>query len=288
VRIDLLGDLCIDVNVVAGQARREYGGGVFHGGITASRLGASVRVHTRCAVGDRAGFAELERAGAQLRFLPGLRSTSIRNDYPSDDPDERRSRLLSRAEPFGAADLDPLRCDSLHINPLWAGMFPPALLPLVRERAQQLCADAQGFMRQVQADGSMALTDWPEKERWLPLLDLLKADRQEGLALTGESDPSRAAAALGALGAAAVLLTHAGGLCVWERGRLHEAAFTSCTLQGRTGRGDTCTAAYLVARARMDAASATRFAAEVTSQKMSYRGPFRGNGTDHYRRRCRR
>ena len=49
------------------------------------------------------------------------------------------------------------------------------------------------------------------------------------------------------------------------------------TLEGRTGRGDTCTASFLVARGRgMDLADAAAFAAEVTSPKMQYRGSYRG------------
>ena len=48
------------------------------------------------------------------------------------------------------------------------------------------------------------------------------------------------------------------------------------TLEGRTGRGDTCTASFLVACGRgKDLADAAAFAAEVTSRKMQYRGSYR-------------
>ena len=58
---------------------------------------------------------------------------------------------------------------------------------------------------------------------------------------------------------------------------MHEGAFSGFTLEGRTGRGDTCTASFLVARGRgMGLAEAAAFAAEVTSRKMQYRGPYRG------------
>jgi sugar/nucleoside kinase (ribokinase family) len=58
---------------------------------------------------------------------------------------------------------------------------------------------------------------------------------------------------------------------------VRQIPFTGFTLEGRAGRGDTCTAAFLVARERgMNLREATVFAAEVTSRKMQYRGPFRG------------
>jgi sugar/nucleoside kinase (ribokinase family) len=73
------------------------------------------------------------------------------------------------------------------------------------------------------------------------------------------------------------LLTHRDGVCVFDGGKVHEAAFSGFTLEGRTGRGDTCTASFLVARGRgMGLAEAVAFAAEVTSRKMQYRGPYRG------------
>ena len=59
-----------------------------------------------------------------------------------------------------------------------------------------------------------------------------------------------------------VLLTHRDGVCVFDGGTLHEGAFSGFTLEGRTGRGDTCTASFLVARGRgMGLAEAAAFAA---------------------------
>ena len=112
----------------------------------------------------------------------------------------------------------------------------------------------------------------------LSLLDLFKVDAKEALVLTGEEDPRRAIRAVHALGPKMVLLTHRDGVCVFDGGALHESAFSGFTLEGRTGRGDTCTASFLVARGRgMELADATAFAAEVTSRKMQYRGPIVGD-----------
>ena len=279
MKIVLVGHVCVDKNVVHGETETIGGGGVFHGGITAQRLGAEATVVTKCAESDRPSFRLMSEAGVQVIFLPTPTSTSIRNVYPSDDPDERQSFLISRATPFSENDLDQisaLKADVVHVNPLWFGEFPPPLLAALRPRTAMLCADAQGFLRVAEPDGRMVHRDLARKRELLSLLDLFKVDSKEALLLTGQEDPRRAIQAVHELGPRLVLLTHREGVCVFDGGALHESAFSGFTLEGRTGRGDTCTASFLVARGRgMELADATAFAAEVTSRKMQYRGPYR-------------
>jgi sugar/nucleoside kinase (ribokinase family) len=222
----------------------------------------------------------MEEVGVQVTWLPTPACTSIRNVYPSDNPDDRQSFLISRAAPFTEADLrvmEDIKAEVVHINPLWFGEFPPALLELLRSRVAMLCADAQGLLRVPEPDGRLVYRDFAEKRELLPLLDLFKVDSKEAYLLTGETDPRRAAQAVHALGPRLVLLTHRDGACVFDGATLHESPFGSYTLEGRTGRGDTCTASFLVARLRgLDLSAAIAFAAEVTTRKMQYRGPYRG------------
>jgi sugar/nucleoside kinase (ribokinase family) len=280
MKIAFVGHLCVDENVIRGQTEHTVGGGVFHGGITAQRLGAEAVVVTKCAESDRPSFHLMTQAGVRVIFLPTPTSTSIRNVYPSENPDERQSLLISRATPFGEGDLDQvaaLKADVVHVNPLWFGEFPPSLLAALRPRVAMLCVDAQGFLRVAEADGRLAHRDLAEKRQVLSLLDLFKVDAKEAHVLTGEEDPRRAARAVHALGPKVVLLTHRDGVCVFDGSKLHEGVFSGFTLEGRTGRGDTCTASFLVGRGRgMGLAEAAAFAAEVTSRKMQYRGPYRG------------
>jgi sugar/nucleoside kinase (ribokinase family) len=280
MKIVFVGHVCVDQNVVRGQTETLYGGGVVHGAITTRRLGAEAVVITKCAPADRGGFQHLLDAGVQVLFLESPASTSIRNVYPTDNPEDRQSSLISRAAPFTSADLDgilDLEADFIHINPLWLGEFPPALLSPLRQRARALGADAQGLLRVPQPDGRMLYRDLPGKKEILSALDLFKVDSNEALLLTGEEDPIRAVRAVQALGPKIVLLTHARGVCVFDGDALHQSSFGPYTLEGRTGRGDTCTASFLVGRSRgMDLAASAAFAADVTSQKLQYRGPFRG------------
>lgn len=280
MKIVFVGHVCVDQNVVRGETETLYGGGVVHGGITAQRLGAKAVVVTKCAEADRPGFQHLGEAGVEAVFLPSLASTSIRNVYPSENPDDRQSSLISHAAAFGEMDLECIagvQADVIHVNPLWFGEFPPALFQTLRQRAAFLAADAQGFLRVAEPDGRMIHRDFADKRAVLRLLDLFKVDSKEALLLTGEEVPTRAAKAVHALGPKLVLLTHQGGACVFDGRETCEAQFGNYTLEGRTGRGDTCTASFLVGRGRgMTLQAAVSFAAKVTTHKMQYRGPFRG------------
>ncbi len=276
MRIGFIGHLSLDTNVVGDVMQQGRGGGSFYGAAAAARLGAETAVYTKCADGDRAGFARVLGDGVALAAFPSPRSTAFRNDYPSDNPDDRITTAMALADPFSAVELGAVQADVLHVNPLWYGEFPPDLLETARGHASTLAADAQGFVRRVAGDGRTYHEDWAGKERFLPLLDLLKVDHSEAVTLTGLEDIHAAAATLCQLGASAVLLTHKEGVLVQEGQEVAEAPFGPYPLIGRTGRGDTCTAAFLVARLTRDLAASVRFAADVTTRKMQYPGPFKG------------
>lgn len=276
MRIAFIGHVCVDRNLIRGELETFYGGGVIHGAVTARRLGAEVSVLTKCAEADREHFTSFRDAGVDAVFRPSRSSTSIRNEYPTENPDDRRSFLISRADPFSSSDIASLRADVVHLNPLWLGEFPFDLLPQLKRSAAILGADAQGFLRHAEADGSMVYRDLAEKRSVLPLLDVFKVDTKEALILTGLEDVRPAAKAVHDLGPRIVVLTHRGGVCVYDGREFHESAFTGFTVEGRTGRGDTCTSAFLVGMQQMGLREATALAAEVTSKKMQYRGAYRG------------
>jgi sugar/nucleoside kinase (ribokinase family) len=276
VKITFVGHVCIDKNVIRGEIETFYGGGVIHGAITAKRLGAQVSVLTKCASADRERWTSFHDAGIDVVFLPSCETTSIRNAYPSDNPDDRQSCLISRADPFSASDLETIEADVVHLNPLWFGEFPLGLLPQLKQRAPVLAGDAQGFLRHAEDGGKMVNRDLSDKERVLPVFDVFKVDSREAQILTGIDDIRRSARAVHDLGPKIVLLTHSGGVCAFDGDEYYESPFTSFTLEGRTGRGDTCTGAFLFAMHQMNLRDATALAAEVTSRKMQYRGPYRG------------
>ena len=77
---------------------------------------------------------------------------------------------------------------------------------------------------------------------------MLKTDAVEAELLTGQGDMRAAAQMLADFGPREIVLTHRDGLLVHAGGQFHEAGFFPRELVGRSGRGDTCLAAYVARR----------------------------------------
>ena len=110
---------------------------------------------------------------------------------------------------------------------------------------------------------------------FLAQVAILKTDAVEAERLTGKANIHQAARLLANLGPAEIVLTHRDGLLVLAGGQYHEVGFYPAELVGRSGRGDTCLAAYTAKRLSATPGEATIWAAAVTSLKMEAEGPFR-------------
>jgi len=98
--------------------------------------------------------------------------------------------------------------------------------------------------------------------------------------MTGEEDIRVAARMIAGLGPKEVVLSHRDGLLVLAEGKYYEAPFLPEPLVGRSGRGDTCIAAYVCKRLTAGPAEATIWAAAVTSLKMEAEGPIKRSVAD--------
>jgi len=154
-------------------------------------------------------------------------------------------------------------------------------LPLLRDLAERgpVGLDVQGFVR-VRDDGRLVFRQWPDMAEGLALVTYLKVDRAEAELLTGQTDLRAAARQLAAYGPCEVIVTQSSGVTVYADGQVHEAPFTPRSLDGRTGRGDTCFATYVGKRLSVLAEDACRFAAAVTTLKQEQPGPWRGTLDD--------
>ena len=279
MNIFFIGDISKDFNVIRGQVREEPGGGVFHNSMTAAAIGADITAVTTCEDIDRNLTDPMTEKGVRVLFCPsGKSTTTIENVYPDENPESRRSRLINGATPFEVSDFDEVSGGIIHVNPLWYPLFSTEILKTLRGRADMLCADAQGFLRNISADGKMFLKVPPDVKVGLGMLDLLKVDIKEASALTGITDDIHAAArAVRDMGPKVVLLTYSDGVCVFDGESMYEAEFGKYPMEGRTGRGDTCSAAFLCGLAdEMTIEDATTFAGQITSRKLQYPGPYRG------------
>lgn len=272
--IAVIGHFAEDKIIVGGQETVASGGSVYYGALALRRLGLRVAVVTRLAQEDMPRLDELKEAGIHVYAKAAEQTSGIENTYLTADMDRRLTRPLGFAGPFRLADVPRLQARIWLVGPIMAGEID---LPFVRALSTRgpVALDAQGFVR-VRAGDDLVFRDWAEKAEGLPYVQYLKVDHAEAEVLTGQAGVLEAARVLAGWGPQEIVLTHARGVLVYADGAPYEASFTARSLAGRTGRGDTCFAAYLARRLSAPPDEACQFAAQVTSTKMETPGAFRG------------
>jgi len=272
--IAYIGHYTKDIIVYPDLTRTVDGGAFNYGANVAVRMGLKTAVVTRLAREDWHVVEELQRLGVTVFARATPASTLLRLSYPTANLDERTIELVSSAGPFTLDDVAELQAKTFAIGASVRGEVPAAVVEALAEKGGVLALDVQGFIRVVR-DGTLTFDDWPDKESILQHVTVLKTDAVEAEALTGERDRFAAAERLAAFGPREVLLTHSGGVLVYHDGVCDEAPFVPQEVRGRSGRGDTCTSAYLSRRLTASPAEAVAWAAAVTSLKLEAEGPFR-------------
>ncbi|HLG43598.1 MAG TPA: PfkB family carbohydrate kinase [Nitrospirales bacterium] len=272
--IVFIGHYTKDTIVYPHSTRTVDGGAFFYGANVAARMGLRVAVVTRLARQDWHVVGELERLGVTVFARETASSTHLRLTYPTANLDERTIELTSSAGPFGVDEVADVQARAFAIGASVRGEVPAEVVDVLAARGALVALDVQGFIRVVR-DGRLTFDDWPGKESVLRHVTVLKTDAVEAGLITGESDRYVAAGRLAALGPREILLTHGGGVLVLHEGTFHEAPFLPEEVRGRSGRGDTCTSAYLSRRLAAPPADAVVWAAAVTSLKLEAEGPFR-------------
>ncbi|MBC7221273.1 hypothetical protein H5T55_07415 [Candidatus Bipolaricaulota bacterium] len=279
VDIVLIGHIDKGQIVVGDNASTATGGAVYYGGIVLLRLGLRTAIVTRLAEADLPLLGELRAAGAQLYPVLTEETTGIENVIPDPRSDKRRCYQRGFAGTFQATDLPTVQARLYYVGTIITDEVDLPFLQAVASRGP-LALDAQGCIRK-RVGKELITAEWPWAEQALPLVRYLKVDDREALALTGEENHRRAAERLARHGPKEIVFTRQEGLLVLAAGQFYEASFRPRSLAGRTGRGDTCFAAYLGRRLLGDDPErATRFAAALTSLKLEKPGPFRGSLED--------
>ena len=170
-----------------------------------------------------------------MTALPSLRTTSIENVFETDDMDHRKVRLLSQADPFHPEDIPEAETKVYSLTGLFAGEIPDALIVHLARKGD-IALDLQGKLRYSEA-GSFAFKDWPDKEKFLPLVTYLKADSLESEAATGISDREEAAGILHRLGAKEVMITHSSEVILYDGERCSEPPSIPATCRGEREGG---------------------------------------------------
>ena len=272
--IALIGHYTKDTIVSSSGTRYVNGGGFNYGAHAVARMGLKVAAITKLAREDHIVVDELEKIGVDTYVTYTPKSTCFTLEYPSSNPDERVIYVHSTAEPFTPAEVENISAKAIVISPSIRGEVPEEVIDTLRAKNTRISIDVQGFVRIRQGD-KLVHADWPDMERILAKVDVVKTDAVEAESLTGEKDIHKAAKMLADMGPKEIVLTHKDGLLVYADGSFFEAAFYPKELIGRSGRGDTCVSSYMAARLRSSPEEATIWAAAVASLKMEAEGPFR-------------
>ncbi len=272
--IAFVGHYTKDTILYPHLTRTVDGGAFYYGANVAVRMGLRVAVVTRLARQDWHVVEELERLGVTAIAQATPASTCLRLTYPTANLDERTIELTSSAGPFSVEEVAGVQARAFAIGASVRGEVPPDVVRALAATGAIVALDVQGWIRVVRGD-SLIFDEWPGKESVLPHVSVLKTDAVEAERLTGERDHLRAARRLAELGPREVLLTHGGGVLVYHDRVADEAPFVPTEVHGRSGRGDTCTSAYLSRRLSAPPAEAVAWAAAVTSLKLEAEGPFR-------------
>jgi sugar/nucleoside kinase (ribokinase family) len=274
-----VGVISKDRNVVMGKEEVMYGGGSYCAVFAAVNSGFTTAVVTKLAEQDLHSLQSLRDAGVEVYFTLSSRTTSIKNVYLTPDLDRRTSYMLSLADPFRVEDLpEDVEASVYQIAALIAGEIPLEVVKYLAKKGK-VGLDVQGFIRNA-VGSDLVPKDWQNKREAFQYLDFLKTDAAEAELLTGKADRGEAIHVLADMGAKEIVLTHSSGVMAYAEGNVYQAPFKPRNLSGRTGRGDTCFAAYLTQRLRKSPEEAVKYAAALTSLKMERPGPFKGNLKD--------
>jgi len=256
-----------------GRVREIIAGPPYYFSAALAKLGDKVRVVTRVAEEDVGILEGLRGLGIEVVNIPAKSTMKSRLLYK---PSGREIEVLSRGEPFVLDDLRLCRdvgTKYVYLGPLSTEDFS---LEFVREAASiaPVVLDVQGFTRKI-TGGKVEYVDWAWKADAAPSVSVLKLDDKEGKLLTGAEEPEDIIDSLHSIGFREVLLTTAWGIFIgiMERG-IFSAPFKVKEIKGRTGRGDTATAAYVHSKLKgLRPAEAAVFTAAATSLKLMKPGP---------------
>lgn len=233
---------------------------------------------TALAESERQSAEEIRALGIEVKIIPSRKTVYFENIY-EENQDNRKQKVLAKADPFTVENLQDVEANIFHLGTLLSDDFS---LEVIRYLATKgtLSADAQGYLREVR-DEQVFATDWKEKREALKYIDILKVNEKEMEVLTGYTNPKKAAIRLAQWGVKEVLITlgSLGSMIYAENKFYHIPAYPPHEVVDATGCGDTYMTGYLYMRNRGASYSeAGCFAAAMSTLKLEHSGPF--NGTE--------
>lgn len=191
------------------------------------------------------------------------------------DPNDRKQRVLAKADPFTIQQLEHVEAKVFHLGSLLSDDFSPEVVAFLAKKGK-VSIDVQGYLREVRDEKVYAI-DWKDKLDVLKNTYYLKVNETEMETITGLKDPKEAAKLIHAWGVAKVIITLGSeGSLVYVDDTFYDIpAYPPHEVVDATGCGDTYSAGYLYKRLQgANPVEAGKFAAAMCTIKLEHNGPF--------------
>lgn len=231
---------------------------------------------TALAPSEYKAVEDLRAKGIQVEVLPSRKTVYFENIY-GENQDDRKQRVLAKADPFTVEELKDEEAKFFHLGSLLSDDFSLDVVKLLSGKGK-LAVDAQGYLREVRGE-QVYPTDWKDKRDALKYIDILKVNEHEAEVLTGFKDFKQAALQLAEWGVKEVLLTLGSlGSIIYAEGTFYKIpAYPTKNVVDATGCGDTYSMGYLYMRNKgASYEEAGCFAAALSTIKLEKSGPFSG------------
>ena len=280
--IYFIGHCTRDEITIKGKTEFHPGGGVYFGAAAAGwclhKYACGQKSLNILTIGNPSDYVqirkEMDECGAHLDLIEHECTTTFIHSFKDDDPDQRISSVGNVARSFAWEDIEKVHAKLFYVNPLFLGEVDPSLFEKMKQNCQFLFVDAQGLIRR--RDGPKIYHKTPEDlASMVKFVDILKVDAEEAASLSGiAGDTEKACQYLLGLGLKYLICTQKEGVAVYHGSTRTWSAFGSWTLEGRTGRGDTVSAAFLLCHfiLEFDIQKSLDIAAQGCTNKMQHAG----------------
>lgn len=214
------------------------------------------------------------KAGIDVSMNASRNTVFFENIY-GENQNERKQRVLAKADPFTIQQLEHVDAKIFHLGSLLADDFPTEVVEYLSSKGR-VSIDVQGYLREVR-DEKVYPIDWKEKLKVLKHTYYLKVNETEMETITGLKDAHEAAKLIHAWGVTEVIITLGSeGSLVYVDDKFYEIpAYPPHEVVDATGCGDTYSAGYLYKRLQgATPTEAGKFAAAMCTIKLEHNGPF--------------
>jgi len=269
-----IGHITLDKVVTTRSEMHMAGGTAFYFSSALQNLNVNYLLVTSVAESEMHYVDALRDKGIEIWAYPSVHTVYFENIY-AEDQDHRTQNVLQQADPFTIWQMHDVEAKIFHLGPLLAGDISTEFIRFLADKGA-VSLDAQGYLRKVE-NQKVYPVDWPDKQKALQYVDILKADEAEMAVLTGYNEVEKGARVLSDWGVKEVVITNGSmGSTIYSNGFFYDIpAFRPQIIEDATGCGDTYMAGYLYCRAKgIEIEQSGRFAAAMASLKMESPGPF--------------